>query len=300
MAIKIEMLRCFSVVAQCGNLLDAAAQLGRTQSAVSMTLKQLEDHLGQRLFEGERKSQLTPLGEQVFELAQTQIQRFDETVKAMEVSANSPDGLLRIAAIPSVAAQVFPELLGGVMTRHPGLRVELRDTDSAQVVDALLRGQADIGVASGRHQLNGIEERPLFSDRFGVICVPDHPMAQHDTPSMAQVVQAGFIRNSLCDLIDDPVFQTQSANARLTVHNTLSLIAMVRTGRWVTVLPRSVANILPGELVFRPISEITEQRDVVLLLRTRSPYQQLARELSGEITAFYDQIRGDLSRMDKT
>ena len=41
--IKIEMLRCFSAVARSGNLADAAARLGRTQSAVSMTLKQLED-----------------------------------------------------------------------------------------------------------------------------------------------------------------------------------------------------------------------------------------------------------------
>lgn len=89
----------------------------------------------------------------------------------------------------------------------------------------------------------------------GVIGVPDRPLAQRATPSMVQVVQAGFIRNTFCDLIDDPVFQAQSANARLTV------------------LPRSVANILPGEVVFRPIAEIT---------------------------AFYDQIRGDLSRMGKT
>ena len=50
MAIKIEMLRCFVAVAEHGNLNDAANRLGRTPSAVSMSLKQLTDHLGAPLF----------------------------------------------------------------------------------------------------------------------------------------------------------------------------------------------------------------------------------------------------------
>ncbi len=77
MSIKIEMLRCFCTVAQTGNLAEAADRLGRTQSAVSMTLKQLEDHLGKKLFEGERKTHLSPLGRQVFDLALKQVRQFD-------------------------------------------------------------------------------------------------------------------------------------------------------------------------------------------------------------------------------
>ena len=64
------MLCCFGAVAQTGNLADAAIRLGRTQSALSMTLKQLGEHLGQPLFEGERKNRLFPLGDEVFRLAQ--------------------------------------------------------------------------------------------------------------------------------------------------------------------------------------------------------------------------------------
>lgn len=63
MAIKIEMLRCFCAVADHGSLADAAEVLGRTPSAVSMMLRQFEDHIGSPLFEGGRKARLTPLGE---------------------------------------------------------------------------------------------------------------------------------------------------------------------------------------------------------------------------------------------
>ena len=56
------MLRCFATVARSGNLADAGDKLGRTPSAVSMMLKQFEEHLGAPLFESERKSKLTALG----------------------------------------------------------------------------------------------------------------------------------------------------------------------------------------------------------------------------------------------
>ena len=99
MAIKIEMLRAFAIVAQTGNLAEAATRLGRTPSAVSMTLKSLEDHLGQRLFETDRKNRLTPLGDYVLEQAQAELRQFDGTLRAIEAYASSPKGLLRVAAV---------------------------------------------------------------------------------------------------------------------------------------------------------------------------------------------------------
>ena len=104
MAIKIEMLRCFTTVAQSGNLAEAANRLGRTQSAISMTLKQLEEHLGQRLFESDRKNRLTPLGKQVFELSQDELRRFDYTIEAIKTCAKSPEGLIRIVSNPPTSS----------------------------------------------------------------------------------------------------------------------------------------------------------------------------------------------------
>ena len=59
--VKVEHLRVFVAVAEAGELQQAAAHLGRTPAALSMTLKQLEDELGGSLFENERKGRLTYL-----------------------------------------------------------------------------------------------------------------------------------------------------------------------------------------------------------------------------------------------
>ena len=287
MAIKIEMLRCFSIVAQTGNLADAAIRLGRTQSAISMTLKQLEEHLGQRLFEGERKSNLTPMGEEIFELARQQLRRFDETIDAIETTANAPLGLLRIASVPSVACLVFPTAIEELVRLHPGIKVELRDADTERVIDALLRGQVDLGVASGRHTLNGIRQEPLFDDSFGLLCAPDHPLAQvKDPPTIPEIVASGFVNNNLCNLIESQEVRAELSAAKVTVHNTLSLISMVRSGTWVTILPEAVVRIMADQLAFRNIRELTAHRSVTLLTRERSRQRLLIDDLRGIVRRF--------------
>ena len=83
MAIKIEMLRCFATVVKHGSLSEAADALGRTPSAVSMMLKQFEDHIGAPLFETARKSRLTPVGDLIYEEARREVTHFENTVTAM-------------------------------------------------------------------------------------------------------------------------------------------------------------------------------------------------------------------------
>jgi len=275
------MLRCFSTVAQTGNLADAAMRMGRTQSALSMTLKQLEEHLGQRLFENERKNRLTPLGQEVFRFAQQQLRQFDDTIQAIEAAARAPQGLLRVASIPSASGLALPGAIETMMQRHPALELELRDMDTGRVVDALLQGQADLGIVSGQPVLNGVESETLFEDAFGLLCATGHPLAQQaQLPDVDAVFASGFIRNSLCALIEAPEIRAALPRARITVHNTHSLLAMVRTGKWVTILPRSVAQVQPKELVFRPIAGLEEQRSVSMLIHTRAQFPQLVAEFA--------------------
>lgn len=283
MAIKIEMLRCFCTVAQTGNLTEAADRLGRTQSAVSMTLKQLESHLGKKLFEGERKTHLSALGEQVFELSLKQVRQFDQTVQSIEAAADATHGLMRLVSVPSVAALVFPSVLEHMTHRFPGLKVELRDTDTQQVLDLLVDGKADIGIASGFHPLKGIKAIPLFEDQFGLVCASDHPLITRPSPpTLDDVMAAAFVRNALCDLIQTPKFVDAIADADVTIHNTHSLVTMVRTGKWVTVLPQTVARFIPETTAFRALSDLPDKRQVYLYVKEKPRF----RELTDECSAF--------------
>ncbi|MBO9447360.1 LysR family transcriptional regulator [Ruegeria sp. R14_0] len=284
MAIKIEMLRCFCAVAQTGNLSEAADRLGRTQSAVSMTLKHLESHLGKKLFVGERKNHLSALGEQVFEMSQKQVRQFDQTVQSIEAAAHSANGLIRIASVPSVAALVFPSVLEHMTRRFPGLKVELRDTDTQQVLDALAEGKADLGIVSGLHPMKGVQTIPLFEDQFGLVCAADHPLITRPAPpTVDDVNAASFVRNALCDLIQTPSFVQAIEDADITIHNTHSLITMVRTGKWVTILPQTVARFIPQSTAFRAFSDLPDKRQVYLCVKERPRFQEQIEECSAFI-----------------
>ncbi|WP_420583904.1 LysR family transcriptional regulator [Ruegeria sp.] len=279
MAIKIEMLRSFCAVAQSGSLSAAADRLGRTQSALSMTLKQLEDHLGKPLFAGERKNQLSPLGEQVYVLAATQVRQFDETLRTIDDVAKADHGLIRIVSVPSVAAMIFPQILEHMTNRFPDLKIEMRDTDSQQVLEALVLGKAEIGIASGLHALNGIEAETLFDDSFGLVCAADHPLNLQDPlPTIDEVVEGKFIRNALCDLIETPHFRSAADGVNVTIHNTHSLLSMIRTGNWVTVLPQSVVSFSPDAIAFRPIAGLPDKRRACLYVKKEPRFPRMVEE----------------------
>ena len=286
--IKLEMLRVFCAVAEAGRLADAARQLGRTPSAVSMGLMQFQELLGRPLFESDRKSRLTPFGHQVLRLAKDQLRSFDVTVQSIQHLASAPSGVLKVAAVPSVAAGVFPRLVQSMEAAFPGLNLELRDSDTPRVIDALTSGWADIGIASAQQPINGVEATELFSDPYGLVMAEDHPLAQGQGPvGLDEVFQSGFVRNQLCDQFTLRAFQERLGPISLTVSNLQSLLSMLVSGPWVSVLPPSVLPLAGGRLVFRDIEGLTDQRRVMLLRRKEVAFPDIVETACREITKIW-------------
>ncbi len=285
MAIKIEMLRCFATVARSGNLADAADKLSRTPSAISMMLKQFEAHLGAPLFESERKSKLTALGVFVLDEAVRELDHFERTVVAIESFARSESGFVRVAAVPSVAEAILPQVVRDFVRNRPGVRIDIRDMDSAAVLREIERERVDLGLATGIGAGAGIDRDALFSDAFGVICRTDHPLAAGDLPLDWRALNPWpFIANGVCGHIADESFQRVFAASQLMVRNTTSLLALVRAGVGVTVLPRLVVDGAEPELCFLPVADPAAQRRIDILRRAHS-------SLSPAAQSFEDAIR---------
>lgn len=285
MAIKVEMLRCFAAVARSGNLSDAAETLGRTPSAVSMMLKQFEEHLGAALFESERKSRLTSLGKFALSEAMRELDHFDRTVASIESYARSESGLVRVAAVPSVALAILPEVTSRFLRDRPGVRVDIRDMDSAGVLRELERERVELGLATGVGASAAVDREALFSDAFGVVCRADHPLAADCAPlAWDALTPWPFIANGLCAHIADEQFQQVFAASQLMVRNTTSLLAMVRAGVGVTVLPRLVVQSAERELVFLPLADPVARRRIDILCRAHA-------ELSPAAHSFVDAVR---------
>lgn len=280
MALKIEMLRCFAAVARSGNLSDAARTLGRTPSAVSMMLKQLETHLGEPLFETDRKSKLTALGDFVHEQAERELKQFDDTVKTIEGFAKAAHGHVRIAAVPSVAGSIITQVFARHISEFSKVDIEIRDMDSSSIIRELLKDRVDIGVATLGEQNAGLHSQFLMADTFGVICAKEHFLASDSGPvDWKKLEGERLIANSLSAGIDANQSRALHSKALLTAQNLTSLTAMVRAGIGITILPEMAIQALPSpDFVFRPLMNPDAIRPIHLLRKenvTLSPSAQI-------------------------
>ena len=293
MAIKLEMMRCFRAVAERGTLAEAAEALGRTPSAVSMTLSQFEREVGGALFEGAGKGRLTPLGRMVLDEVTEALDHFDRRLRAIEGAARAEAGVVRLAVTPSLATAIMPAVVERFRAAHAGVQIEMRDMDSRAVVEALKGERADIGLATAA-ETDGIARRRLFSDAFGAVVPAGHPLAGRAACGWAELSGERFISNGLCDLIPDAAFAPIREGAGLRVPNTTSLLALVRAGLGVTVLPRLALAQGETGVAFVPLEAVGTRREVHLLTRAGRPLAPAARAFADGIAAARDLWAGAL------
>jgi DNA-binding transcriptional LysR family regulator len=290
--LKLEALRTFTTVANAGNIADAAAMLGRTPSAVSMTLKQLEGAIGGALFETDRKNALTALGRYTLETAEAQINGFDASLAAIRAFAGNQIGRLSIAAVPSVATTVIPMILPDFIASRPRLEVELLDADSRSVASMIDGGMAELGIAGPPQQAARLAFAPLFSDRFRVVFGPGASLGAVTRPLVwRDLADQTFIRNEASDAIELPELRDQYFRATMTVRNVSSLLALVRAGMGITLLPTLATLTLPTGVVARDIEIRGAVRQVGLI-------QRKSQRLSPVGAAFADHIRQSLTGME--
>ena len=291
MPVKLEMLRCFIMVARSGNLVDAAKALNRTPSAISMMLKQLEKQLGSALFESERKSKLTALGAFTLMEAGRELENFDQTVAAITAFARSESGLVRVAAVPSVASTILPKVIKQSLSEYPDVSVDLRDMDSKGILRELEKERIDIGIGTGAGMEAKIDGEYLFSDAYGVVCPIDHPLTELSTPiSWEMLAPWPLVANGLCVDIPAKAFREVRRSSQLMVRNTTSLLALVREGVGITIVPRLVVDSSRHELAFLPLSDPKARRNIEILRRTETG-------LSPAVQSFEESIRSITRKM---
>lgn len=286
--IKLETLRVFVAVAEAGNIKDAGEQLCRTASAISMALKQLEQHLGGALFETDRKSALTPLGAFVLETGRAQIQSYDQAIEKIQGFADSRVGRLILASVPSVAANLVPALLPDFVASRPGVKVELFDLDSHNVRLFVESGQANIGISGRPANTSMVSFEPLFLDRFKLICNVDNPLANKRQPlKWSDIEGQVLIANGASEKIASREYRKLSEKASYMVPNVTSLMALAKAGLGVTLLPALSTINLPSGIVALDLEDENTERVVGLVMNRKTT--------SDPVTiAFRDHVRTQL------
>jgi DNA-binding transcriptional LysR family regulator len=182
-------------VARLGSLGRAAAEHGISQPAASARVRLLEARLGVALIQrSPRGSVLTPTGALVAGWAQAAV----DAAAALEAGVNAlrveRDSRLKIAASMTVAEYLLPAWLAALRVAGPAATVALSAVNSAEVAQAVLAGDADIGFVEGPAIPDGLHAEPVGRDTLTLIVGPAHPWARRRSGIPAgELAQAALV-----------------------------------------------------------------------------------------------------------
>ncbi|NYE61742.1 DNA-binding transcriptional LysR family regulator [Duganella sp. 1224] len=176
---KARVISLFIGVVRAKSFSQAAVDAGLTPQAVSKAVRQLEDHLGVRLFHRTTRSlSLTDDGARLFELANPGLRLLDEALEQIRNSRLEVDGLIRLAAPTSIGNAIIVPLLQEFQQRYPGAHFDVQLDDH---FTDLVESKIDVGFRAGSPP-----ERNLISRKLGAMtlltCAAPAYLAQHGTP----------------------------------------------------------------------------------------------------------------------
>lgn len=176
--LTLHQLRVFRAVARERSFTRAAAQIGLTQSAVSVQVRELGTILGAPLFEViGKKVHLTDAGR----LLETHAARAEGLVRDLyqDFSAlrDAGGGAVRVGASTSVGVYHLPPLIAAFSGLHPRIAVSLAIENTAHIEEQLLCNAFDLGFMGARAASNDLISEPFLEDEILFACAPGHALA---------------------------------------------------------------------------------------------------------------------------
>ena len=174
-----RQLLAFATLARCGSFTQTAKDLHLTQSAISHTIKALEQDVGIPLFErvGKRVF-LTEAGELLRPAAERILREMHDTRTALEEAGTWGRGRLRIGASVTTCQHLLPTVLREFRQSFPDCALRMEPGDGPRMVELLRSNQVDLAVMLEPAKEEGLAFRRLFSDELRVLVSPMHAWAR--------------------------------------------------------------------------------------------------------------------------
>ena len=178
MAITVTQLVAFLAVVRGGSVTAAADELMVTQPSVSSAIAALAREVDCDLFErAGRGIRLTEAGEAFAPYAADVIGLLDDGRRAAREAASGAARRLRIAAVTTAAESFVPDLMQGFSERHPEVQLTLAVGNRQEVIERVLRHQADVAVSGKPPGDERLIAEPLGENAIALICAPGDPEA---------------------------------------------------------------------------------------------------------------------------
>lgn len=249
--INFKLVHAFVAVAEQRSFRRASELLNRSQSGISLQIRELEAQLGLPLFHRTtRNVRLTSDGERLLHHARRAIAEWDSGLRGIRESADVLRGTLSIACVPTVADARLPAILASFIDRYPGISMKVRELASDDLLEAVRRQEVDFGIGIEVERRNEFQFEKLAVDtiyaygRHSFGLAGRSHLALDDLAEMPILVNAhsSALRAALEAEIAARNLQFEVKHEVLQTH---TAVAFARAGLGIAILP-GVA--LPGTI----------------------------------------------------
>ncbi|MEM7263498.1 MAG: LysR substrate-binding domain-containing protein, partial [Planctomycetota bacterium] len=176
---SVRQLECLIAVAETLHFRRAAEACYITQPALSAQIQQLENLVGVRLFERDRRRVLpTAAGAAMAEKAREVLSNLRDLTESAAAFKEPMSGTLKLGVIPTVAPYILPRALKEVRRLYPGLRLLLKEEQTDRLLQMNNEGALDVLLLALEADLGEVETLPLFRDKFLVAVSPGHRLGK--------------------------------------------------------------------------------------------------------------------------
>lgn len=269
---ELHQLRYFVAVAETGGFCKAATLCKVAQPSLSQQIRRLEQGLNVRLFDRlARQTVLTDAGRELLPRARRILSEVREAHQ--ELAAPARSARLAVGAIPTIAPFVLPAVLADIGTRHPGCELVLREDYTEKVLAGVSEAELDVAIVAHMPDDPALIAEPLGVDPFMLAVSPDHPLARHETVSLADLDAQPFVVLDEVHCLGRQVGELcRSRRIRPKVVSTIAQLStalfLVEAGQGVTIMPRLCTPAAQGrKLVTVPIRGVGASRQLVAVWR---------------------------------
>jgi LysR family hydrogen peroxide-inducible transcriptional activator len=289
--LTLRQLQYVVAVAETRNFRRAAEACAVVQPSLSAQIAALEDALGVRIFNRDRRGVLlTPAGELVLARARRVLLEAEELAREAQRAQDPLGGSLRLGVIPTLAPYLLPEVSSILRRAFPSLEPMWREERTAVLVQALQEGRMEGALLALEADLEDLETATLGKDPFMLVLPRDHALARGRSPVSMKDLEGEHLL-----LLDDGHCLRDQAldacrNARVEelgfrATSLPTLVQMVASGAGITLLPRlAVATETSRAPVFvRPIAAPVPYRTLALAWRKGCHLDKPLRKLAATL-----------------
>src|SRR4030095_3251735 len=290
----LMQLEMFVATAELRSVQRAAERVFRTQPAVSMAIRKLEDELGSPLFDRSSRGnyQLTATGEVLFSHAKRLLALRDEALTHVKELQSLEDGRVRIGANESAGNYLLPGLIQVFRRKHPKVRVDVTRQNSRQLIHDIRDNMVDLALISFAPDEKDIEATPIMKDELVMIASPDHPFAKKKGIGVRDLGSESFIAHTVTSqsrLKVIEAFRSSDTPLRIVME-----VAMIETIKKLVAMKLGLAfvpemsvqdEIQRGELVRVAVEGFQYERTLYLARRRTDAHSHAAREFAETVFA---------------